>query len=68
MLIKVDTTAAEPKPEFVAKMPGTSLAKGEVDAITGFSPDTKVFNNRDAAKGKATLEWANGLYRDMFNA
>ena len=38
------------------------------DAITGFSPDTKVFNNRDAAKGKATLEWANGLYRDMFNA
>ncbi len=38
------------------------------DAITGFSPDTQVFNNRDAAKGKATLEWAKGLYRDMFNA
>ncbi|MBX7134062.1 MAG: hypothetical protein K1X67_15420 [Fimbriimonadaceae bacterium] len=31
VLMKVDTTAAEPKPEFVAKMPGTSLAKGEVD-------------------------------------
>lgn len=31
VLIKVDTTTAEPKPEFVAKMPGTSLAKGEVD-------------------------------------
>ncbi len=38
------------------------------DAITGFSPDTKVFDNRDAAKGQATLEWAKGLYRDMFNA
>lgn len=38
------------------------------DAITGFSPDTQVFNNRDAAKGQATLEWAKGLYRDMFNA
>jgi sulfide dehydrogenase [flavocytochrome c] flavoprotein subunit len=26
----------------------------------------KLFENRDAAKGKATLEWARGLYRDMF--
>lgn len=38
------------------------------DAITGFSPDTKTFEDRDAAKGQATLEWAKGLYRDMFNA
>ena len=38
------------------------------DAITGFSPDTQVFNQRDAAKGRATLEWARGLYRDMFGA
>lgn len=31
VLMKVDTTATEPKAEFVAKMPGTSLAKGEID-------------------------------------
>ncbi len=40
----------------------------EKDAITGFSKDTKTFENRDAAKGQATLEWARGMYRDMFNA
>ncbi len=38
------------------------------DVITGFSPDTKVFIKRDAAKGAATLEWARGIYRDLFNA
>ncbi len=40
----------------------------EKDAITGFSKDTKTFENRDAAKGQATLEWARGMYRDMFDA
>ncbi|MBW7935329.1 MAG: NAD(P)/FAD-dependent oxidoreductase, partial [Gemmatimonadaceae bacterium] len=38
------------------------------DAIAGFSPDTVVYGNPDRAKGLATLEWARGLYRDMFNA
>ncbi|MBS0569540.1 MAG: NAD(P)/FAD-dependent oxidoreductase [Proteobacteria bacterium] len=38
------------------------------DVITGFSPDTKAFLNRDTAKGLADLEWARGMYRDMFNA
>lgn len=38
------------------------------DAITGFSADTRVFTKRDNAKGLATLEWARGLYRDMFKA
>ncbi|MEJ2344793.1 MAG: FAD-dependent oxidoreductase [Gammaproteobacteria bacterium] len=27
----------------------------------------KLFEDRDAAKGAATLEWARGLYRDMFS-
>jgi hypothetical protein len=36
------------------------------DAITGFSPDTKTFEDRDATKGKAYLEWAQGIYRDIF--
>ncbi|NWG87263.1 MAG: FAD-dependent oxidoreductase [Hydrogenophilaceae bacterium] len=40
----------------------------EGTAIGGFSPDTKLFENRDGAKGKATLEWARGMYRDMFEA
>ncbi len=38
------------------------------NAIAGFSPDTKLFEKRDAARGKSTLEWARGLYRDMFEA
>jgi sulfide dehydrogenase [flavocytochrome c] flavoprotein subunit len=37
-------------------------------AIGGFSPDTKLFEKRDAAKGKGTLEWARGMYREMFEA
>jgi sulfide dehydrogenase [flavocytochrome c] flavoprotein subunit len=37
------------------------------DAITGFK-DAKLFENRDEAKGLATLEWARGMYRDMFDA
>lgn len=40
----------------------------EKDAITGFSKDTKTFEKRDTAKGQATLEWARGIYRDMFNS
>ena len=40
----------------------------EKDIITGFSKDTKTFESRDTAKGQATLEWARGIYRDMFNA
>jgi len=40
----------------------------EKDIITGFSKDTKTFEKRDASKGQATLEWARGIYRDMFNA
>lgn len=40
----------------------------EGTAIGGFSPDTKLFEQRDSAKGKATLEWARGIYRDLFDA
>jgi sulfide dehydrogenase [flavocytochrome c] flavoprotein subunit len=36
------------------------------DAITGFSPDTKTWEVRDQAMGRAYLEWAQGIYRDMF--
>ena len=38
------------------------------DLITGFSKATKVYNERSAARGQATLEWARGIYRDMFQA
>lgn len=38
------------------------------DIISGFSKDTKTFEKRDEAKGKATLEWARGIYRDMFDS
>ena len=38
------------------------------DAITGFSPDTKTWEVRDEAMGRAYLEWAQGIYRDMFGA
>jgi sulfide dehydrogenase [flavocytochrome c] flavoprotein subunit len=31
-----------------------------------FSPDTKLYENRDTARGRATLEWAQGIYRDLF--
>lgn len=40
----------------------------EKDAITGFSKDTRTFENRDTAKGQAALEWARGIYRDLFEA
>ncbi len=36
------------------------------DEITGFSPDTKTWETRDEAMGRAYLEWAEGIYRDMF--
>jgi hypothetical protein len=39
----------------------------EKDAITGFSPDTKTFEDRDEAKAKGYIEWAKGIYRDMFS-
>ena len=38
------------------------------DIITGFSHATKVYNDRSAARGVATLEWARGIYRDLFQA
>ncbi len=38
------------------------------DEITGFSPDTKTWETRDEAMGRAYLEWAQGIYRDMFGA
>ena len=52
-------------------MEGISVDAGYIlnpagNAIAGFSPDTKMFEKRDEAKGKSTLEWARGLYRDMF--
>ncbi|MDD2932865.1 MAG: FAD/NAD(P)-binding oxidoreductase [Methylotenera sp.] len=31
-----------------------------------FSSDTKLFQNRDHAKGMAALSWAEGIYRDLF--
>lgn len=36
--------------------------------VAGFSPDTKLFEKRDAAKGQGALEWTRGLYRDLFEA
>lgn len=56
-----------------APMEGIGVDAGYVlnaagNAIAGFSPDTKLFEDRDEAKGKSTLEWARGLYRDMFAA
>ena len=44
------------------------VLNAEGTAIGGFSPDTKLFEKRDAAKGKGTLEWARGMYREMFEA
>jgi len=38
----------------------------KADAITGFSPDTKTWEIRDQAMGRAYLEWAQGIFRDMF--
>ncbi len=38
------------------------------DLITGFSKATKVYNDRSTARGVATLEWARGIYRDLFLA
>ena len=38
------------------------------DEITGFSKDTKTYNKRSEANGQAALEWARGMYRDMFKA
>ncbi len=40
----------------------------KTDLITGFSKSTKVYNERSAARAVATLEWARGIYRDMFLA
>ena len=38
------------------------------DEITGFSKATKTYNQRNEANGQAALEWARGMYRDMFKA
>ncbi|MGE5468041.1 MAG: FAD-dependent oxidoreductase [Ignavibacteria bacterium] len=32
----------------------------------GFSPDTTMDENRDAAKGNRLMEWNKGMYRDLF--
>lgn len=40
----------------------------EGTAVVSFSADTKLYEKRDITKGKATLEWARGLYREMFEA
>ncbi|HUW51714.1 MAG TPA: FAD/NAD(P)-binding oxidoreductase [Sulfuricella sp.] len=32
-----------------------------------FSKDTKMFEDRDASKGRGTLSWAKGMYRDLFS-
>ena len=32
----------------------------------GFAPTTKMFEDRDAAKGRGCIEWAKGMYRDLF--
>jgi NADH dehydrogenase FAD-containing subunit len=32
-----------------------------------FSKDTQMFENRDVAKGTKALEWAQGIYRDLFD-
>jgi sulfide dehydrogenase [flavocytochrome c] flavoprotein subunit len=37
----------------------------KADAITGFA-HTKLWEERDEAMGRAYLEWARGIYRDMF--
>jgi sulfide dehydrogenase [flavocytochrome c] flavoprotein chain len=31
-----------------------------------FSPDTRLSEKRDASMGRAALEWARGMYRDLF--
>ncbi|GAB4438203.1 MAG: FAD-dependent oxidoreductase [Rhodocyclaceae bacterium] len=54
-------------PEAISVDAGYVLNK-EGTAIGGFSPDTKLFEKRDAAKGRGTLEWARGMYRAMFDA
>lgn len=36
--------------------------------VAGFSPDTRLFEKRDTAKGQGALEWARGLYRELFEA
>lgn len=51
ILMKVDTAAEEPKPEFVAKMPGMSLARGEVD------DEMFVLNEKLVAVGTMGNEW-----------
>ncbi|PJA57680.1 MAG: sulfur oxidation protein, flavocytochrome C [Rhodocyclales bacterium CG_4_9_14_3_um_filter_68_10] len=52
-------------PEAISVDAGYVLNK-EGTAVGGFSPDTKLFEKRDAAKGRGTLEWARGMYRAMF--
>jgi sulfide dehydrogenase [flavocytochrome c] flavoprotein subunit len=58
-------TQAYPKPEAI-KVDAKYTYDPAKDAITGFSPDTKTWEVRDEAMGRAYLEWAQGIYRDMF--
>jgi NADH dehydrogenase FAD-containing subunit len=54
---------------------GEPLEAISIDTRYAFNPkdqsfafdQVKVFDKRDAARGAATLEWAKGLYRDMFS-
>ncbi len=47
---------------------GRYVYDAEKDLIVGASEDTKAHNDRTTANGLATLEWARGMYRDMFKA
>jgi NADH dehydrogenase FAD-containing subunit len=58
-------TQAFPVPEAI-KVDAKYTYDPKADAITGFSPDTKTWEVRDEAMGRAYLEWAQGIYRDMF--
>jgi sulfide dehydrogenase [flavocytochrome c] flavoprotein subunit len=53
-------------PPEAIKVDAKYVYDAKADAITGFSPDTKTWETRDEAMGRAYLEWAQGIYRDMF--
>jgi NADPH-dependent 2,4-dienoyl-CoA reductase/sulfur reductase-like enzyme len=73
--------AGKPAPEWVSPntvcfsvVNGDPLEAISVDAHYAYNPtdksfafdQVKMFEKRDAARGAATLDWAKGLYRDMF--
>jgi sulfide dehydrogenase [flavocytochrome c] flavoprotein subunit len=53
-------------PPEAIKVDAKYVYDAKTDAITGFSPDTKTWEVRDEAMGRAYLEWADGIYGDMF--